>query len=132
MLRRCLIHRYRPVLTRFCLWCAQKCVRNGYKPYLKQELGQARVSHGTTLVVIAWWVKYAEETAERLPDSNKLMTPCRQLACRVASAHPPARALLTAVCLFSLRRRCCSSMLSSITPLERTDLQRLGTVGAVL
>jgi len=57
----------------------EKCVRNGFKPYLRQELGQTRVSHGRTLVVIAWWVKYAEETAERLPDSNKLMTPCRQL-----------------------------------------------------
>ena len=29
------------------------------------------------LHIIAWWVEYAEQTAERLPDTKFLITPCR-------------------------------------------------------
>eukprot|EP00965_Chrysotila_dentata_P232017 6198715-Pleurochrysis_carterae.AAC.2 len=32
-----------------------------------------------TLSVISWWLAYSEIPAEKLPDSNKLMTPHRYM-----------------------------------------------------
>ena len=74
---------------------AQKCLREGSQPYLRENLGGAdtRPAASRTLIIIAWWKKYAEETAERLPDTKTLMTPCRQMACRSSSMR--SHSLLT-------------------------------------
>lgn len=62
---------------------AQACVLDGLEPYTAAPI--ARLPKAKTIYVVAWWRRYAEETAERLPDQPYLMTPCRPMV----SARPP-------------------------------------------
>ena len=55
-------------------------------PYASQNDKVDRMPKAKTVYAIAWWRKYAEETAERLPDQDYLMTPCRAMV-RAAASH---------------------------------------------
>jgi hypothetical protein len=63
--------------------------RCGIGPNDPDRLGQVESEErgAKSLYIIAWWRRYAESTAERLPDSPGLMTPRRHLVAH--TTHPP-------------------------------------------